>query len=234
MATWLAVVVVIVVVLAAGLLRDSLRTQAVNRWCRTHGFVFVPKAEHDRERLIAWAERFRPFNATHWGIVLRRESGAETFVAEHREKPSNGPERWHTLAVMRVPGLQSQGVRISRAPSQTLRSATDAILEPAKQVRDHLGIEVTERPTLHPVGCGQWAVDAATADALRFWSSASQASAIDAWPHDAELAAIDDYVLVRLPGLISTSSLDQVLTVVEAARAFFTQDTRRTVPTSSA
>ena len=222
METWLAVTVVIVVVLAAGLLRDSLRTQAVNRWCRAHGFVFVPKPEHDRERLRAWAERFRPFNVSHWGIVLRRESGAETLVAEHREKPGNGPERWHTLAVIRVPGLQLEGVRITRAPSQVLRKATDAIIEPAKQVRDRLGIEVTERPVVHPVGRGQWAIEVATDEALGFWSSASQAAAIDAWPHDAELAAIDDYVLVRLPRSISASRLDHVLTVAEAARAFFT------------
>jgi hypothetical protein len=37
-------------------------------------------------------------------------------------------------------------------------------------------------------------------DALAFWSSETQAAAIDAWPHDAEFAAADDYVLVRVPG----------------------------------
>ena len=83
METWIAVVAVIVGVLAAGLLRDSRRAGAVNRWCRDRGFVFVPKPEHDRERLMAWAERFHPHNASHWGIVLRCDRGTETIVAEH-------------------------------------------------------------------------------------------------------------------------------------------------------
>ncbi len=79
MGTTLSVILVIALVLAAGLLRDSLRTGAVQRWCRTHGFGRVPTPEHDRERLIAWAERFRPDTASHWSIVLRGETaGVET------------------------------------------------------------------------------------------------------------------------------------------------------------
>lgn len=224
---WLAVVVVIVAVLAAGLLRDSLRTGAVNRWCRERGFVFMPKPEHDRQRLMAWAERFRPHNASHWGIVLRGDSGTETIVAEHREKPRSGPERWHTLVATRVPGLRSGGVRVTRAPSEALRRVTDAIIEPGRQARTRLGIEVSETPVVHPVGGGKWAVEGADDQPLSFWTSASQAAAIDAWSHDAELAAVDDYVLVRVPGLISASNLDSILAIAEAARVFFTQAAER-------
>ena len=61
---------------------------------------------------------------------------------------------------------------------------------------------MTERPRSIRVGQGKWAVEAVNEDALAFWSSEPQAAAIDAWPHDAELAAVDDYVLVRVPGLI--------------------------------
>ena len=121
MGTTFSVILVIVLVLVAGLLRDSLRTKAVQRWGRTHGFGPVPKPEHDRERLIAWAERFRPDNASHWGIVLRgKAAGFETTIAEHEEKRSRAA-RWHTLAVTRVPGLQVGTVRITRAGSHVLR-----------------------------------------------------------------------------------------------------------------
>lgn len=227
MEAWLAVVVVIVVVLAAGLLRDSLRTGAVNRWCRERGIVFVLQPEHDRERLIGWAERFRPYNASHWGIVLRGDRGTETIVAEHREKPRSGPERWHTLVATRVPGLRSGEVRITRAPSEALRRVTDAIIEPGRQARTRLAIEVSETPVVHPVGGGTWAVEVANHQPLSFWTSASQAAAIDAWSHDAELAAVDDFVIVRVPGLISASNLDRTLAITDAARVFFTQAAER-------
>ena len=67
----------------------------------------------------------------------------------------------------------------------------------------------------------------ANEDALAFWSSEAQAAAIDAWPHDAEFAAVDDYVLVRVPGLINAGRLDDLLACAGAARAFFTQAAAR-------
>lgn len=226
MGTGVAVVVLIVAVLAFGFLRESRRSNAVTRWCTAHAFAVVPAPEVDRQRLVAWAERFRPHNSTHWGLVLRRQGGEEFIVAEHSEKSRTGPERWHTIAVARVPGLEFDGMRITRAQSQIVRQVTDALAAPGRAVRSPLGIEVTEKLPIHTVGKGQWAVEAANDEALAFWSSAPQVAAIDAWRHDAELAAIDDYVLVRMPGLISASNLDGVLTVAEAARAFFMRAAR--------
>ena len=139
----------------------------------------------------------------------------------------SGPERWHTLVATRVPGLRSGGVRITPAPSQALRRVTDAIIEPARQARTRLGIEVSEKPVVHPVGGGKWAVEVVNDQSLSFWTSASQAAAIDAWAHDAALAAVDDYVLIRVPGLMSASTLDRVLEITEAARVFFTQAAER-------
>ena len=200
MSTALSIILMIAVVLVAGLLRDSRRTGAVTRWARTHGFSRVPKPEHDNERLIAWAKRFRPDGASHWGIVLRGESGGlETTIAEHEENRRSSADRWHTLAVIRVPGLHMNAVRITRPGSPVLRRITDAVTAPGVAVRDRLGIEVAERPVVHPVGHGKWAVEVVNEDALGFWSSETQAAAIDAWPYDAERAAVDDCVLVRYP-----------------------------------
>ena len=228
MSTALPIILVIVVVLVAGLLRDSLRTRAVTRWGRTHGFSDVPKPEHDNERLVAWAERFRPDSVSHWGIVLRGEAaGLETTIAEHRERRFSSADRWHTLAVTRVPGLKMDAVRITRAGSPVVRRVTDAATAPGRAVRDRLGIEVTERPVVHPVGQGKWAVEVVNDDALAFWSSDAQAAAIDAWPHDTELAAVDDHVLVRVPGLITAGRLDHLLACADAARAFFTHAAAR-------
>jgi hypothetical protein len=228
MGTTLAVILVIVLFLAAGLLRDWLRTEAVTRWARAHGFGHVPKPEHDRERLIAWAERFRPESASQWGIVLRgKTAGVETIIAEHEEKRFSSGDRWHTLAVMRVPGLRMGAVRITGAGSPVIRRVTDAVTAPGREVRDRLGIEVTERPVVYPVGQGKWAVEVMNEDALSFWSNGTQAAAIDAWPHGTELAAIDDYVLVRVPGLITARRLDDLLACADAARTFFTQAAAR-------
>ena len=228
MGTTLVVIVVIAAMFAAAFLRESLRTEAVKRWGRAHGFAFVPKAEHDRERLTAWAERFRPENAAHWGIVLRGEtSGLETSIAEHEERRTSSPGRWHTLVVTRVPGLQMDAVRIIRAPSQVGSGVMNAMTAPGREVRERLGIEVTERPAVHRVGQGKWAVEVENEDALAFWSSDSQAAAIDAWPHDTELATVADYVLVRVPGLITAQRLDDLLALADAARAFFTQTAAR-------
>ena len=107
-----------------------------------------------------------------------------------------------------------------------MRAVTDAATAPGRAVRDALGIEVTERP-FHRIGQGKWAVEAVNEDALAFWSSEAQASAIDAWPHDAELAAVDDYVLVRVPGPINAGRLDDLLASADAARALFTQAAAR-------
>ncbi len=116
MGTTLSVILLIAIVLAAGLLRDSFRTKAVTRWGKTHGFSFVPKPEHDNERLIAWAKRFATTSASHWGIVLRGETaGLETTIAEHEERFVKSPARWHTLAVTRVPGLKMDAVRFTQA-----------------------------------------------------------------------------------------------------------------------
>lgn len=102
-----------------------------------------------------------------------------------------------------------------------LRAVTEAATAPGRAVRDHLGIDVTEKPAVHPVGQGKWAVDVVNEDARAFWSSAPQAAAIDAWPHDAELAAVEDYVLVRVPGLIAARRLDDLLASADAAHALF-------------
>ena len=159
MGTTLSVILLIAIVLAAGLLRDSFRTRAVTRWGQTHGFSFVPKPEHDNERLIAWAKRFGTTSASHWGIVLRGETaGLETTIAEHEERRIKSPARWHTLAVTRVPGLKMDAVRFTQAGSQVIRAVTDAVTAPGRAVRDGLGIEVTERAAVHPrrsrkVGC---------------------------------------------------------------------------------
>lgn len=228
MSTALSIVLVLGVVLAAGLLRDSLRTQAVTRWGRAHGFSRVPHPEHDNERLIAWAKRFHPDSASHWGIVLRNEQdGCETTIAEHEENRLSRADRWHTLAVTRVRGLQMDAVRITRAGSSVARSVSDAAIAPGRAVRDRLGIEVTERPVVQPVGRGKWAVEVTTGDALAFWSSETQAAAIDAWPHNAELAAVGDYVLVRVPGLMNAERLDDLLVSADAAREIFTQAAAR-------
>ena len=227
MSTALSVILLIVVVLAAGLLRDSFRTKAVTRWGKTHGFSFVPKPEHDNERLIAWAKRFGTTSASHWGIVLRGETaGLETTIGEHEETFIKSPARWHTLAVTRVPGLKADAVRFTQAGSQVTRAVTDALMAPGHAVREQLGIEV-ERPILHRVGQGKWAVEVADADALAFWSSEAQAAAIDAWPHEAEFAAVDDYVLVRVPGVINAGRLDDLLACADSARALFTQAVAR-------
>ena len=223
MSTVLSVILLIVVVLAAGLLRESFRTKAVTRWGQTHGFSFVPKPEHDNERLIAWAKRFATSSASHWGIVLLGETaGLETTIAEHEERFVKSPARWHTLAVTRVPGLKMDAVRFTQAGSRVVRAVTDAATAPGRAVRDALGIEVTERP-VHRIGQGKWAVEIVNEDALAFWSSEAQAAAIDAWPHEAELAAVDDYVLVRVPGLIDAKRLDDLVACAGAARAFFAQ-----------
>ena len=224
MSTALSVILLIAVVLAAGLLRDSFRTRAVTRWGRDHAFKPVPKPEHDNERLIGWAQRFYPATASHWGIVLRGEAaGLETTIAEHEERGMSSPARWHTLAVTRVPGLQLNAVRFTKAGSQVVRAVTDAAVAPGRAVAERLGIEVTKKPNAHPVGRGKWAVQLANDDELALWSSEMQAAAIDAWTHDAELAAFDDYVLVRVPGVIDAARLDDLLASADAARAFFTQ-----------
>ncbi len=114
-------------------------------------------------------------------------------------------------------------VRIARAESPVLRTVTDAVTAPGRAVREGLGIEVAERAAVHPVGQGKWAIEVANEDGFAFWSSEGQAAAIDAWPHDAELAAVDDYVLVRMPGLIAAGRLDDLLACAGAARALFTQ-----------
>jgi len=230
MGTTLTVILLIVLVLVAGLMRDSLRTGAVERWAKAKGFGRVPTAEHDRERLIAWAQQFYPDNAAQWGIVLRGErAGLETTIAEHQEHrmQSRDRDRWHTLAVVRVPGLKMDAVRITQAPSQVVQAVLAAATAPGVAVRDALGIEVTKKPGVHPVGQGKWAVGVVNDDARAFWSSAPQAAAIDAWPHDAEIAAIDDYVLVRVPGVMAAGRLDDLLTTADAARALFTQAASR-------
>ena len=125
-----------------------------------------------------------------------------------------------------MPGATLAPVRITRAP-QGGRAITDALTAPGRAIRDRMGIEVTEKPALHPVGQGKWAVDVPNEEARAFWSSAPPAAAIDAWPHDAELAAADDHVLVRVPGLMAAGRLDDLLASADAARALFAQASAR-------
>jgi hypothetical protein len=107
------------------------------------------------------------------------------------------------------------------APSQTLRGVTEAATAPGRAVRARLGIEVTKLQPISTVGQGKWAVEAEDPAALVFWTSDAQAAAIDAWPHGGELAAVDDYVLLRVPGLMKASRLEELLHHAEAARTFF-------------
>ena len=115
----------------------------------------------------------------------------------------------------------------SPAGSAVVRRITDAATAPGAAIRDRLGIEVTQRPVVHPVGQGKWAVEVVNENALAFWSSETQAAAIDAWHYDAELAAVDDDVLVRMPGLITAGRLDDLLASADAARGLFTEAAAR-------
>ena len=222
MSSWLAVILVIVASLAVGFLRDSFRTRAIRRWCQPRGFRIEQPTAEEVATLTELARRFRPANASPWGIVMRKTDGAlETMVAEHQEKPFSSGHRWHTIVATRIPSRRFDAVRLTSAPSPTLRGVTGAATAPGRAVRTRLGIEVTESPPLHTVGQGKWAVDAEDPAALAFWTSDAQAAAIDAWPHGGELAAVDDYVLFRVPGLMKASHLDQLLQHAVAARTFF-------------
>ena len=222
MPSWVGIVLVIALVLAAGFFRDNFRTAAIRRWCPPRGFQFLSTTAEELAALTTLAMRFRPANASQWGIVLRKTAdGVETTIAEHAERPSSGGIRWYTLVVTKVPGMNFDPVRIVPAPSSMVRRATDAAMAPGREVRTRLGIEVTETPAVVPVGQGKWAVDAEDPAARTFWTSDAQAAAIDAWPHGGGLAAVGDCVLFRVPGLMAATRLDEVLHHAGEARALF-------------
>jgi hypothetical protein len=83
--------------------------------------------------------------------------------------------------------MRFDAVRIVPAPSGAVRGVTDTLMAPGAAVEnaaaERLGIEVNRAPGVHPVGAGKWAVEAENAADRAFWTSAAQATAIEAWPH---------------------------------------------------
>ena len=229
MPSWAVAVLAIVIFFLVVFLRERRRGGAIEGWCQAHGFQQSERTAEERTALKALAMRFRPANVEQWGHLLRRsDAGGDVLIAEHAEKPTNSAQRWFTVIAIRVPGARFDAVRIVAAPSGMLRSATDALMAPGvaaeNAVATRLGIEVTRPPAVYPVGTGKWAVEAEDPFDRAFWTSDKQATAIDAWPHDdCALAAIDDYVLVRVPGLIAVDRLDALLQRAADARLLFEQ-----------
>jgi hypothetical protein len=222
MPSWVLVVLIVVIVLAVGFLREHLRTGAIRRWCQTRGFEYVIETPTETATLTALAKRFRPSNVGQLGVVLRKnDAGAEWIITEYAVKPMRSGERWYTIIAVKIPGMRFDAVRIVPAPSTTGRRVMDAVMTPGVAAQKRLGIEVTEVPPLHSIGSGKWAIEAEDAAVLSFWQSGAQSAVLDAWADDVALATIDGYVLMNVSGLVSPSRLDKLLQRAAEARTLF-------------
>jgi hypothetical protein len=225
--SWVLVVLVIVLLFAAALLRDHLRTSGVRRWSASRGFQYGPPPTSEEFAIISGlAKHFCRRSVGHVGAVLRKnEAGIDTVIAEYSERQPEGGAKgrteWNTLVAMRIPGSRFDTLTVAPAPSQFGRSVTDAVSASGRAVRNGLGIEAADIVPFHPIGSGKWAIESNDPAVLAFWHSAPQAAAIDAWTHDGELASVDDYVLTSVRGVMNESRMDALLQQAAQARALF-------------
>jgi len=221
MDNWIWIVVIVVLMLAAGLLRERWRVLSVERWARGSGFVVrSPVPAGGPQPAAKLASHLTVYGARLWGLVLEGSlDGVTITIAEHESSElARKTGVWSTIVTWPIPSAVGRVVMRRGSGPQPLAAAANAIVGAVRgPIKDALGIRGDNdeaQPTDTP---GGWAVygEPAVRD---LWFTPEKIQELDAWPHGGAFVREDGFGAWRVKGTISAGRLEQLVEQLPVAR----------------
>jgi len=221
MDNWIGIVVIVVLMLAAGLLRERWRVLRVERWARGRGFVVrLPASAGGPQPAAKFASRLTVHGARLWGMVLEGSlDGVMITIAEH-ESSELGRKTgvWSTIVTWPIPSAVGRVVMRRGSGLQAVAAISNAIEGAVREpIKDALGIQGNSDEAQRIDTPGGWAVygEPAVRD---LWLTYEKIRELDAWPHGGAFVREDGFGAWRMKGTISAGRLEQLGKQLPAAR----------------
>jgi hypothetical protein len=221
MDNWIGIVVIVVLMLAAGLLRERWRVLRVERWARGRGFVVCSPAPAGGPQPAAkLASHLTVHGARLWGLVMEGSLDGVTIIIAEHESSELGRKTgvWSTIVTWPIPSAVGRVVMRRGSGPKSLAAAANAIVGAVSEpIKDALGIRGDNDEAQRIDTSGGWAVygEPAVRD---LWLTPEKIQELDAWPHGGAFVREDGFGAWRVKGTISAGRLEQLVKQLPAAR----------------
>jgi len=221
MDNWILIVVIVVVMLAAGLLRERWCVLRVERWARGRGFdVRSPVPERGPQPAAELASCLTVYGARLWGLVLEGSLDGVTITIAENESSELARKTgiWSTIVTWPIPSAVGRVVMHRGSGPQPLAVAANAVVGGVRgPITDALGMRGEDKGAQRAYTPGGWAVygDPAVRDP---WLTHEKMRELDAWPHGGAFVREDGFGAWRVEGAISAGRLEQLVEQPPAMR----------------
>jgi len=221
MDNWILIVVILVLLLAAGLLRERWRVLRVEQWARGGGFVVrSPVPAGGPQPAANLASRLTVYGARLWGLVLEGSlNGVTITIAEHESSElARKTGVWSTIVTWPIPSAVGRVVMHRGSGPQSLTAAANAVVGAVRgPIKDALGMRGDDEGAQRSDTPGGWAVygEAAVRDS---WLTHEKMRELDAWPHGGAFVREEGFGAWRVKGAISAGRLEQLVEQLPAAQ----------------
>ena len=215
------IVAIVLLMLAAGLLRERWRVLRVERWNRGRGFVVrSPMPVGGPQPAAKLASHLTVYGARLWGLVLEGSlDGVTITIAEHQSSElARKTGIWSTIVTWPIPRAVGRIVMHRGSGSQPLAAAANAIVGAVRgPIKDALGMRGEDEGAQRADTPGGWVVygDPAVRDP---WLTPEKMRELDAWPHGGAFVREASFGAWRVKGAISVGRLEQIVQQLPAAR----------------
>jgi len=221
MDNWILIVVILVLMLAAGLLRERWRVLRVEQWARGRGFVVrSPVPAGGPQPAAKLFSLLTVYGARLWGLVLEGSlDGVTITIAEHESSElARKTGVWSTIVTWSVPSAVGRVVMHRGSGSQPLAAAANAVVGAVRgPIKDALGMRGDDEGARRVGTPGGWAVYGEPADRDP-WLTPEKMRELDAWPHGGAFVREDGFGAWRVKGAISAGRLEHLVEQLPAAR----------------
>jgi len=220
MNNWVAVVLLLVIVLAAGLLRERWRVSRIEGWARASGFTRrFPVPPEGPQPAAVMVSRLSVHGARIWGLLLDGTiDGAAVTIAEHESsEPAKKTGVWHTIVTWPIADAGGSIFMQRGTGSRAVARAAEAIIGAVKRpMADALGLSIGDAASTVETP-GGWVVGGDPIVRDR-WLTPEKMRELDAWAHGGEFVREDGFGAWRLRELTSVDALTRLIEQLPAAR----------------
>lgn len=222
MPNWLSVIILIVVVAAIALVRETWRLRDVNAFIASAGFTRLDATAGDWQAIAArLVSLMDPNGARIWGMALTGTlNDVPVTIAEHESSRgvSQG-SRWYTVVVWPLQEDADGSVILTEASHATVAAVTSALTTLGTGVRlsEQLGITDPLPEPNRPVRAGRFEVSGDPTARVR-WLTDRQKAELDALSAEARYVRDGAWGGWRFEGTITREALERIRTTFPAVR----------------